>query len=287
MSPDGPPALPPALRRPIWIMAVLAALVVAVLAAHYSGETAAGRLDSWAQTAVASLLPHPGPGTLLIDLLGEPLVTAVLAALLAAACLVLGRRRLAVVTVVGSGLTGVATTVLKPVIGRTIHGSHLSYPSGHTAAATVLALVLTLLAVDLLRAGRLPGVLLILTGAGAAGATMTWSQVAIGAHYATDTLGGFCTAIAVVPATALLVDWSRSRRHGTANPHRSIATNHGAKRRSGDQPDPTQPGPQQRRQHGERGMAGQPRRGVFKRKGEPGTVASPRHRSDDNHASGS
>lgn len=131
--------------------------------------------------------------------------------------------------------------------------------------------------------------LLILAGAGAAGATMTWSQVAIGAHYPTDTVGGFCTAVAVVPATALLVDWFRARRHGTADPHRSIATNHGAKRRSGDQPEPPQrPATRYpRRQHGERAMAGQPRCGVFKRKGEPGTVASPRHRSDDNHASGS
>lgn len=211
VTPNGPPALPPALRRPIGIMAVLAALVGAVLAARYSGDIAASWLDRWAQTAVESLLPQPGPGALLIDLVGEPLVTAVVAGLLAAACLALGRRRLAVVAVAGPGLTGVATTVLKPVIGRTIHGSYLAYPSGHTAAVTVLALVVMLLAVDLLRAGRLPGVLLILAGAGAGGATMAWSQVALGAHYPTDTIGGFCTAMAVVPATALLVDWFAAR----------------------------------------------------------------------------
>jgi len=207
MRPNGPPALPPALRRPIGIMAVLAALACAVLAAHYSGDIAAGWLDRWAQTAVESLLPQPGPGALLIDLVGKPLVTMVLAGLLTAACLALGRHRLAVVALAGSGLTGVVTTVLKPVIDRTINGSNLSYPSGHAAAATVLALVVTLLAVDLLRAGRLPGMLLILVGAGAAGATMAWSQIAMGAHYPTDTIGGFCTAMAVVPATALLVDW--------------------------------------------------------------------------------
>lgn len=176
MSPNGPSALPPALRRPVGIMAGLAALVCALLAAHYSGDIAAGWLDRWAQTAVKSLLPRPGPGALLIDLVGAPLVTTVLAGLLAAACLALGRHRLAVVAVAGSGLTGVATTVLKPVIDRTIHGSNFSYPSGHTAAATVLALVVTLLAVDLLRAGGLPGLLLILAGTGAAGATMAWSQ---------------------------------------------------------------------------------------------------------------
>jgi len=198
-------------------MAGIAALVSAVLAAHYSGEIAAGWLDRRAETEVKSLLPQPGSGALLIDLLGQPLVTVVLAALLAATCLILGRRRLAVVAVAGPGLTGVATTVLKPVIGRTIHGSDLSYPSGHTAAATVSALIVMLLVVDLLRAERLPSVLLILAVAGAAGATMAWSQVALGAHYPTDTIGGFCTAMAVVPATALLVDWFAARR-GVADP---------------------------------------------------------------------
>jgi undecaprenyl-diphosphatase len=193
-------------------MAAIAALLSAVLAAHYSGGVAPGWLDRRVETEIKSLLPQPGSGVLLIDLVGEPLVTVVLAALLAATCLTLRRRRLAVVAVAGPGLTGIATTVLKSVIGRTIHGSDLSYPSGHTAAATVLALIVTLLAVDLLRAGRLPGVLLILAVTGATGATMAWSQVALGAHYPTDTIGGFCTAMAVVPVTALLVDWFTARR---------------------------------------------------------------------------
>lgn len=213
VAPNGQPTLLPTLRRPIGITAILAALVVAVLAVHHSGDTAPGMLDRWVQTAVESLLPQPGRGALLVDLVGAPLVAVVLVGLLAGTCLVLGRRRLAVVAVVGLGLTGVVTTVLKPVIDRTIHGGYLAYPSGHTAAATALALIITLLVVDLLRAGRLPGMLLILAGTGAAGATMAWSQVALGSHYPTDTIGGFCTAMAVVPATALLVDWFAARRH--------------------------------------------------------------------------
>lgn len=202
-----PPALPPALRKPIGITAILAAAVGAALATHYSGDVAPGRLDRWAQTTTDSLLPQSGRTALSIDLIGAPLVTGGLAALLATACLSLGRRRLAVVAVAGPGLTGGVTTVLKPMIDRTIHGSYLSYPSGHTAAATVLALVLALLAADLFRARRLPGTLLVLAGAVAAGATMAWSQVTLGAHYPTDTIGGFCTAMAVLPASALLVDW--------------------------------------------------------------------------------
>lgn len=39
-----------------------------------------------------------------------------------------------------------------------------------------------------------------------AGAAMGWAQVALGAHYPTDALGGWCTALAVTPAAARLVD---------------------------------------------------------------------------------
>lgn len=211
----GPPALPPALRKPMGITAVLAAAVAAALGIHHSGDLAAGWLDMRAQAAV-NLLPLPERGALLIDLVGKPLVAVALASLLAAACLALGRRRLALVAVTGLGLTGVVTTVLKPVIGRTIHAGYLAYPSGHTAAATVLALVVTLLAVDLLCAGRLAGVALVLIGAGAGGATMAWALISLRAHYPTDAIGGFCTAVAVVLATALLTDWSAARRCGTA-----------------------------------------------------------------------
>jgi undecaprenyl-diphosphatase len=198
-------------------MAVIAAVVTAVLATHYSGNMAAGPLDRWAQTTVQRLLPQRGPAALLINIIGEPMVMTVLVGLLGVTCLILRRRRLAVVAVTGPSLTGIATTVLKPVIGRTIHGAYLAYPSGHTAAATGLALIIMLLAVDLLRAGRLLGVLLILSGTAAAGATMAWAQVTLTMHYPTDTIGGFCTAMAILPATALLVDAFAGRRRDMAD----------------------------------------------------------------------
>ncbi len=201
---DGLPAIPLPLRKPITIVAILAALVFTVTAVRYGGEVAAGPLDTWAQVEVEGLLPEPG--VLAIDFVGEPLGVVVFAGLLATTCLALGRWRLAVVTVVGLGGTGVVTTGLKPVVGRTIHGDFLAYPSGHTATATVFAFIVMLLLVDLLGSRRLPGVLLILTGAGAAGAGMALSQIALGAHYLTDTIGGFCAAMVVVPTTACLID---------------------------------------------------------------------------------
>lgn len=192
------------------IVAVLAAVVGIAFAVAHAGDSAAGWLDRSVAGLVGDQSADPSTPALMLAAAGDPIVAVTLAGLLAGALLVIGRRRLAVVAIVGLAVTGVASTVLlKPVIGRTIHDGNLSYPSGHTAAVTVLALVVALLAVDLLRAGRLTGLLIVLTGAGAAGGATAWSQIALNLHYPTDTVGGFCTAMAVVPLTALLVDGFR------------------------------------------------------------------------------
>lgn len=203
---ERPLALPPPLRGPLAVVAALAALVLAVVAARYAGDSMPGRLDTWAKAAAEDRWPEPGIGTILIATIGDPLWVVVFTSLLTALFLALGRRRLAVVLVASMGMTGFVTTALKPLVGRTINGPFLAYPSGHTAAGTVLGLVVALLLVDLLRVGWLPGMLLILSGGGVAGVEMALSQVIIGTHYLTDTVGGFCTALVVVPAMAYLVD---------------------------------------------------------------------------------
>jgi undecaprenyl-diphosphatase len=111
-----------------------------------------------------------------------------------------------VLVVAGPGLTVATTMLLKHLTGRTIHGANLSYPSGHTAFATALALEVALLATGRLGLGRSAGVSLVLAAALVAGAVMGWAEVALGAHYPTDAVGGWCTALAVAPATAWLVD---------------------------------------------------------------------------------
>jgi undecaprenyl-diphosphatase len=149
---------------------------------------------------------RPGWQSIALDLdaMGEPVgsVTLVLAVMLG--CLLLRRPRAAVLTAAGSGLAVGTTSLLKHVVGRTINGENLSYPSGHTAFATAVALAVALLAAE--RLGRPAGTLLVLAAALMAGAAMGWAQVALDAHYPTDVLGGWCTALAVVPATAWLVD---------------------------------------------------------------------------------
>lgn len=212
------PAVPPALRGPLAALAALGALTAAVLAVLVAGGSVGLPVDDAVRAAVAERWPSPGAPALLIDFLGDPRAVLVVIAVLVAACLALGRRRLAVVAFVGPGLTGVLTTGLKPVVDRTIHGDSLAYPSGHTGAVTALALVAALLLVDVARAGRVTALLVVVLLPLAAGAVMALTQVALDAHYPTDTLGGFGTAVAVVVAAALAVDVAADRRAGRAAP---------------------------------------------------------------------
>ena len=197
--------MPTPLRPPIGVAAVLAALVLAALSAVYAAGGALGGFDGRAQP-LDGLRPPLRDVALVIDFCGEPVGAAVLLAVLVTACLVLRRPRMAVLAVAGSGSTVAVTSGLKRVVGRTIHGDFLSFPSGHTALVTAMAIVFALLVVNLLWPGTPSAVLLVLTAAVMAGAAMAWSQVALSAHYPTDTLGGLCAALAVVPATAWLMD---------------------------------------------------------------------------------
>lgn len=201
------PALSPRLRGPLGTLGGLSSVLVIVLGAVYYRSDSPGTFDTWLPRATGTARNT----ALVIDFGAEPVGAAVLVTILATICLLVRRQRLAVLVVLGGGATVAATTLLKPVIGRTIHGEFLSYPSGHTALATALGLVTGLLIADLLDAGPAGGMLLILAPATLAGAAMAWSQIALVAHYPTDTLGGFATALAIVPATASLIDLAADR----------------------------------------------------------------------------
>ena len=205
-TPELRPALSRPLRVPIAVVALVATVAVVVLAGQYAGDCTPGLIDVRAREAVAALWPRPGPEALVIDSLGDPRIAAVLVGLLVLTCLALGRRRLAILAIAGPAVTGITTTALKPIVDRTIHGVHLAFPSGHTGVATALALVVALLLVDLLRVQRRAAVLMLAGAAVGAGGLMAMTQVALGAHYATDTAGGLCTAVAVVMTAAWLLD---------------------------------------------------------------------------------
>lgn len=208
-----PAVLPPSLRARLGLVAALAALVVVVLGALYAGHSRPGRVDRWIILPTAdSVRPPWRHVALALDFLGEPAGSVVLVMVIVAGCLLLRRPRAAVLVVAGAAMVVGTATLLKRLVGRTIHGAdNLSYPSGHTAFFTALALVVALLATDRLELGRTAGTSLVLCAALLAGAAMGWAQVALGAHYPTDALGGWCTALAVIPATAWLVDQAADR----------------------------------------------------------------------------
>ncbi|MGW1088299.1 phosphatase PAP2 family protein [Streptomyces sp. NPDC002596] len=198
--------LPPSLRAWLGLIAALAALVVVVLGVLYAGHSEPGSVDVWIQSAVDGVRSPWRNIALAMDFLGEPVGAATLVVATVTGCLLLRRPRAAVLIVAGVAMAVGAAALLKHLVGRTIHGDNLSYPSGHTAFLTALALVVALLATGRLGLGRTAGTLLVLAAALVAGAAMGWAQVALGAHYPTDVLGGWCTALAVIPATAWLVD---------------------------------------------------------------------------------
>ncbi|MEU1865892.1 phosphatase PAP2 family protein [Streptomyces gardneri] len=208
---------PPAVLHPsvrVWLgsVAVLAALTVVTLWVLYAGDSGPGAVDTRIRSAVDGAGPRWRHVALATDFLGEPVGAALLVAAAVTGCLALRRPRAAVLVVAGVGISVGATKLLKPVVARTIHGENLSFPSGHTAFLTAFALVVALVVTGRLGLGRPAGTALVLAAALVAGGAMGWAQVALDAHYPTDALGGWCTALAVVPATAWLVDRTADQR---------------------------------------------------------------------------
>ena len=208
-------ALPPSVRSWLAVVSLVLAVVAVVLAVILGGHSQPSAFDAWALRVTEWSVPDPSDpltAAWIIGTAGDPPVAAVLVLILVVVCWRMGRKRLAVLAVAGPVATGVVTTVCKPVIHRTINGDHLSYPSGHTAFVTGMGIVVGLLLVDRFELARARGVAVVLGCAVVAGAAMAWSQTASIVHYATDTIGGFCTAFALVIPVAWLIDAVASRR---------------------------------------------------------------------------
>ncbi|GAB3819251.1 phosphatase PAP2 family protein [Kribbella italica] len=199
------PSVIAALRRSVALLIVPGALLLIVPAVLFAGDTEPARLDQWIQPKV-NAPAGLWPAVLAVDWTGGPVGRALMMLLVTASCLLAGRWRLAATTVIGIGGVSVLSVGLKHVVGRRIHDDFLSYPSGHTAAATAVGLLLGLLLSDVLKLGRAVGTLLVLALALVCGTVMALSQIDLTAHYPVDTIGGFGCALMVIPATALLID---------------------------------------------------------------------------------
>jgi undecaprenyl-diphosphatase len=204
--------LPTALRTPAVLLATGCAAVLAVLAFLVAGTATATPFDAWVERVIATHRTLHGWWTGWAIVVGEPATVIGCAVLLAGWCLRTGRRPLAAVVVLGPGLTGLAETVLKPLVGRTIADGSLAFPSGHTAGATALGLVAAIVVAAVVRERRaawlcgLAAVTVVVAGMVALG------LVGEHAHYPTDTIGGSCMAVVVTVLTVLGVDAVAARR---------------------------------------------------------------------------
>jgi undecaprenyl-diphosphatase len=187
-------------------MVVVAAISIAVaLGVRYTGEAYPRWLDQVALSLARDWFSDVRRPARLVIGLFDPVPLAVIVTALAAVCLAVGRRRLAVLAVAGPVLSGLTTTLLKPVIERTKNGE-LVYPSGHMAASVAVALVVALLLVSVLRPRPWVRIAVLVAIPGMTGAVMGLAMTVTNYHYLTDAVGGFCVAVAVVTGLALVLD---------------------------------------------------------------------------------
>ncbi|MFC9395522.1 phosphatase PAP2 family protein [Streptomyces sp. NPDC057027] len=202
----GRAVLPGALRPWLGGIAGFGTVVLFGLGVLFAGDSRPGVVDLRVWAVVNGAAPPWLYVAQAMDFLGEPVGAPLLVGAAVVGCLLLRRPRAAVLVVLGVGVAVGVAKVLKSLVGRTIHGDNLSFPSGHTAFFTSFALVVALLVAGWLRVGRTVGVSLVLASTLLAAAVMGWAQVVLGAHYPTDVVGGWCTAVAVVPVVAWGVD---------------------------------------------------------------------------------
>jgi undecaprenyl-diphosphatase len=181
------------------MLVLVTATVAGVLALRYEGTSHPGRVDQ----RVADVLAGWPPVLRVVVDLGDPGPLAVLILLVAAGAA--SMRRGVLFALVAPPLAVLATSVvLKPLVGRML-GEGLAYPSTHMTGVGAVLVVIWILVVcrqDWAPAVRGAVAVVLL----AVGAVQAGTLSALSLHYATDTVGGACVAVAVVVLCALVHD---------------------------------------------------------------------------------
>lgn len=199
------PLIPAPLRPAAAVSGASMALTILTLGLTYRDTSSAAPIDARIASAIAAHITPDQRGIHFIVRLGDPLSIAAIAVILIMSALLLKRPRAAVLALVGPSAGGATTALMKPLVGRTYHGT-LTFPSGHTTGITAVATVAAVMAVSFARSRLLMASTMAAAGVLIVGIVMAIALLAQDLHYPTDTFGGFLTAIVSVLAGAFFID---------------------------------------------------------------------------------
>jgi membrane-associated phospholipid phosphatase len=194
---------PPA-QRQLAVVAVLCAMAMLAMGLYYAGDTGPRGFDASIKASLDTRLAGSRDLLTFLVLSTQPYVLIPVILLVVVACLVLRRRRDALLALAGPAVAISANTwILKPLfdrqsIGFGIEGT-LAYPSGHTVSLVSTLTVLALLARPGLPTAVVSAMGAVLLVAAAVG------MIELGYHYFTDIAGGTFFAVAVVFALRILI----------------------------------------------------------------------------------
>ncbi|MEJ3652803.1 phosphatase PAP2 family protein [Actinomycetes bacterium KLBMP 9759] len=200
------PVLPEPTRRPAVVAVSLAGAALGVLAVRYAGVEG----PSWFDTSVEGQI-RSGADPVRSQLrafvrMGSPPQVLLMTIVLGVVGFAARRPRLALVVLAGPPATGLVTTALQPLIGRTLEGG-FALPSGHAGGATSVAIAAALVVLHLVpKRARTPVAVVAGFGVLAVWSAITVALVANGLHYASDTVASLCAAVVVVLGIPLAVD---------------------------------------------------------------------------------
>ncbi|MGH3765055.1 MAG: phosphatase PAP2 family protein [Pseudonocardiaceae bacterium] len=201
------PLLARRVRGPAIAVILLAISVIVVSGTRYADQDMPGRLDRGLDTLIRNHVPRDLPIVQILVDLGDPAPALLLILAVAGAAAAARRWSGVLLTIVGT-MTAVTITefILKPLIGRLRFGN-LSFPSGHTTAVAAVAIAAAILIGGAGRPRSLALRMFAVAAAVALAVGVAISLVALHIHYATDTIAGYCVAMATVTTVALGIDY--------------------------------------------------------------------------------